>query len=95
MPGGLLIESFLVTAGRRSSQRAILPPAKTCRDEDRVCTADEADELVAAERAGGATKLNEDENYIFLKKALLYFLVLMVLDKYGNNERSVFYVLLN
>ena len=52
MPGGLLFESFLVTAGRRSSQRAILALAKTCRDEDRECTAEEAEELVAAERVG-------------------------------------------
>ena len=52
MPGGLLFESFLVIAGRRSSQRAILALAKTCRDEDRECTAEEAEELVATERVG-------------------------------------------
>ena len=52
MPGGLLFESFLVTAGRRSSQRAILALAKTRRVEKRECTAEEAEELVATERVG-------------------------------------------
>ena len=52
MPGGLLFESFLVTAGRRTSQRAMLALAKTCREEKRECTAAEAEELVAAERVG-------------------------------------------
>ena len=47
-----MFESFLVTAGRRSSQRAILALAKTCRDEERECTAEEAEKLVAAERVG-------------------------------------------
>ena len=52
MPGGLLFESFLVTNGKRSSQRAMLALAKTCLSEERECTADEAAELVAAERVG-------------------------------------------
>ena len=52
MPGGLLFESFLVTAGRRTSQRAMLALAKTCRDEKRECTAAEAAKLLAAERVG-------------------------------------------
>ena len=52
MPGGLLFESLLVTADRRSSQRAILALAKTRRDEKRECTAEEAEELVATERVG-------------------------------------------
>ena len=52
MPGGLLFESLLVTADRRSSQRAIFALAKTRRDEKRECTAEEAEELVATERVG-------------------------------------------
>lgn len=52
MPGGLLFESFLVTAGRRTSQRAMLALAKTCRDEKRECTALEAEELISVERVG-------------------------------------------
>ena len=52
MPGGLLFESVLDTADRRSSQRAILALAKTRRDEKRECTAEEAEELVATERVG-------------------------------------------
>ena len=52
MPGGLSLESLLVTADRRSSQRAIFALAKTRRDEKRECTAEEAEELVATERVG-------------------------------------------
>lgn len=52
MPGGLLFESFLVTNGRRTSQRDMLALAKTCRREARHCTAEEAAALVTAERVG-------------------------------------------
>ena len=52
MPGGLLFESFIVTSGKRKSRRAMLALAKVCRREQRECTAEEAAELVAAERVG-------------------------------------------
>jgi hypothetical protein len=52
MPGGLLFESFLVTNGRRTSQRDMLSLAKKCHRQNRQCSADEAASLVEAERVG-------------------------------------------
>lgn len=50
--GGLLFENFVATNGKRPSRRAILALAKTCHHEQRECTADEAEAIVANERVG-------------------------------------------
>ena len=50
--GGLLFENFLATCGTRGSRRAILALAKTCGDQKRECTADEAARLISSERVG-------------------------------------------
>ena len=47
-----MFESFLVTNGRRTSQRDMLSLAKKCHRQNRQCSADEAASLVEAERVG-------------------------------------------
>ena len=47
-----MFESFLVTNGRRTSQRDMLSLAKKCHRQNRQCSADEAAPLVEAERVG-------------------------------------------
>jgi hypothetical protein len=52
LPGGLLLESFIVTNGKRSSRRMLLALAKRCAAEERECTEEEAAPLLAAEQVG-------------------------------------------
>ena len=48
----MLLESFILTHGKRSSRRSLLALGKLCASEDRGCTADEAAPLLEAEQVG-------------------------------------------
>jgi len=50
--GGLLMEAFISTNGKRSSRRALAALAKECKQQARQCTVLETAELVDAERVG-------------------------------------------
>ena len=50
--GGLLLEAFVSTNGKRSSRRALAALAKECKQQARQCTVLETAELVDAERVG-------------------------------------------
>ena len=47
-----MFENFVAINGRRPARRAMLALAKTCRDEKRMCTAAESDDVVGNERVG-------------------------------------------